>query len=104
MLNFPIYAISSNASCEREFHTGCLREHKKIYLKIVDLKVCFHFGGIGIGITYSDVRWIVFLGKDVSDDNNSTPKNIFVRTSLLEKDEVVLQGGVTFQDGFSLVF
>ncbi|CAI9269578.1 unnamed protein product [Lactuca saligna] len=64
----------SLSECEREYHTGCLREYKKIYLK-----VCFHFGGIGIGITYSDVKWIVFLGKDVSDDNNRIPKNIFVR-------------------------
>ncbi|KAL7617577.1 hypothetical protein Lser_V15G03717 [Lactuca serriola] len=32
------------------------------------LKVSSHFGGIGIGITYSDVKWIVFLGKDVSNE------------------------------------
>ncbi|CAH1440607.1 unnamed protein product [Lactuca virosa] len=25
--------------------------------------------GMGIGITNSDVKWIVFHGKDVSDDN-----------------------------------
>ncbi|KAL7617578.1 hypothetical protein Lser_V15G03716 [Lactuca serriola] len=30
--------------------------------------VSSHFGGIGIGITYSDVKWIVFLGKDVSNE------------------------------------
>ncbi|CAH1440614.1 unnamed protein product [Lactuca virosa] len=42
------------------------------------LKVCFHFGGIGIGITYSDVKWIAFLGKDVKW-NGDILRNIFVR-------------------------
>nr|KAJ0228598.1 hypothetical protein LSAT_V11C100039890 [Lactuca sativa] len=83
--------------CEREYHIGCLRAHKKM-----DLKVCFHFEGIRTGITNSDVKWIVFLGKDISNDNNSIPKNIFVRkkrkwcfmVELLFK-MVLFQGGVT---------